>query len=406
MINVFEAFAGIGAQHKAISNICKKYFKVVGISEWDARAIIAYAKIHHSYITKEILKKNNLLDENKINNFLEKNTYSLDSKKSSKIVRKGLEFKKELIAAIIVTNNYSDITKLDPNVIVKKRVDLLTYSFPCQGLSIANMGRGKGIKPGSNSTSNLIWEIKRILDGIKKEKRPKYLLMENVISLSHKNHINDFNNWKKYLRNIGYETITMELNGIDFGSLQKRKRLFALSIKRNKKITEEEEEEIKEKIINSGDPIKLEERKSEYFKILTSSNKFKDEISSSIPNKTKSRIRMSKDNVELLNENDQYIFRTLTTKQDRHPNIGMIKMNNKKIEKGKHNYRFITPREAYMIMGFTSNDFDKVKPLWKKGIITKESLYRQAGNSIIVNVLEAIFKFILSIEMQKRGINV
>jgi DNA (cytosine-5)-methyltransferase 1 len=53
VIRVFETFAGIGAQHKAISNIDLN-FEVVGTSEWDARAIISYTLIHYK---KKFIKK-------------------------------------------------------------------------------------------------------------------------------------------------------------------------------------------------------------------------------------------------------------------------------------------------------------------------------------------------------------
>ena len=48
--------------------------------------------------------------------------------------------------------------------------------------------------------------------------------------------------------------------------------------------------------------------------------------------------------------------------------------------------RKLTPRECFRLMGFTDNDFDKIKG------ISNTQLYKMAGNSIVVNVLEAIFK--------------
>ena len=52
------------------------------------------------------------------------------------------------------------------------------------------------------------------------------------------------------------------------------------------------------------------------------------------------------------------------------------------------NYRIrkLTPRECFRLMGFTDNDFDKIHG------ISNTQLYKMAGNSIVVNVLEAIFK--------------
>lgn len=48
--------------------------------------------------------------------------------------------------------------------------------------------------------------------------------------------------------------------------------------------------------------------------------------------------------------------------------------------------RKLTPRECYRLMGFTDAEFDRIKG------VSNTQLYKQAGNSIVVNVLEAIFK--------------
>ena len=49
--------------------------------------------------------------------------------------------------------------------------------------------------------------------------------------------------------------------------------------------------------------------------------------------------------------------------------------------------RRLTPRECWRLMGFTDEDFDKAKEA-----NSDNQLYRQAGNSIVVQVLESIFK--------------
>lgn len=52
--------------------------------------------------------------------------------------------------------------------------------------------------------------------------------------------------------------------------------------------------------------------------------------------------------------------------------------------------RKLTPRETWRLMGFSDEDFDKAKQ-----VNSDSQLYKQAGNSIVVNVLEAIFKEML-----------
>ncbi|WAM10734.1 DNA cytosine methyltransferase [Mycoplasmopsis cynos] len=102
---------------------------------------------------KKILKQHNLTDVYRINNFLSNFSISLNSKKESKILLKDLLFKEYLSASILLSNNQVDITKLDPEILNKNDIDLVTYSFPCQGFSVANMGRAKGI---NNQESTLI----------------------------------------------------------------------------------------------------------------------------------------------------------------------------------------------------------------------------------------------------------
>lgn len=54
----------------------------------------------------------------------------------------------------------------------------------------------------------------------------------------------------------------------------------------------------------------------------------------------------------------------------------------------KDKYRKLTPREYFRLMGFTDEDYE----LLANNGISKTQLYKMAGNSIVVNVLEALFK--------------
>ena len=65
-------------------------------------------------------------------------------------------------------------------------------------------------------------------------------------------------------------------------------------------------------------------------------------------------------------------------------------------EDGNHfmKIRKLTPLECWRLMGFADSDFNKAKSVG----ISDTQLYRQAGNSIVVNVLEAIFKNLLNNE--------
>ena len=136
----------------------------------------------------------------------------------------------------------------------------------------------------------------------------------------------------------------------------------------------------------------------EILKVDYSNTIYLQEALESQPNDTKSRRDIWNDNAKLIDENNQYIERdfaaTLTTKQDRHPNSGNIYFD---IDNGKSKFRYITPRESFMLMGFDETDFEKVNNADLKGrgsskFFTRDTLLHLAGNSIVVNVLEQIFK--------------
>ncbi|WP_341516297.1 DNA cytosine methyltransferase [Mesomycoplasma ovipneumoniae] len=392
-IKVLETFSGIGAQAKAIANFQKdeqKFYEIVATIDWDVRSIITYAQIHHNVLSdvEKILEENELSSPEKINSFLKNFELSLDSKRPSKIISKDLSFKKILAASIIKTKNLGSITNLNVEEINRLAPDFVTYSFPCQGLSIANMGRANGIFD-KNSTSSLIWNVYSLIKDLRV--KPKYLLMENVPNLISKKFINQYEKWKETLENEGYKTFTATLNGLNFGSIQKRNRVFAISFLKEIKTPFESDLEFEKYILNLGQDISsnLDKRKKIFQSIfnLDSNN---SENADFLINATPSRIRMV-EKVEKINESKNFIIRTLTTKQDRNPNTGIIKLENDLAN--KLNYRFISNREAFRLMGFENNDFEKLKPLISKNILTKESLYRQARKSNYSNNFRSANKF-------------
>lgn len=52
--------------------------------------------------------------------------------------------------------------------------------------------------------------------------------------------------------------------------------------------------------------------------------------------------------------------------------------------------RKLTPKECWRLMGFDDKDFEKAQK-----VNSNSQLYKQAGNSIVVNVLEGILKNLL-----------
>ena len=82
--------------------------------------------------------------------------------------------------------------------------DILTYSFPCTDLSLANP-RKTGMARGANERSSLLWEVQRLLDNAASEGNlPEWLVMENVPAVFSKANRADFDEWVSYLDSLGY----------------------------------------------------------------------------------------------------------------------------------------------------------------------------------------------------------
>ena len=103
----------------------------------------------------------------------------------------------------------------------------MTYSFPCQDLSLA--GKQKGMSKGSSTRSGLLWEVERLLNETKE--LPQILLMENVPQVHSKKNIVDFDKWIEFLQSKGYSNFWQDLNAKDYGIPQSRNRTFMVSIK-------------------------------------------------------------------------------------------------------------------------------------------------------------------------------
>lgn len=78
-----------------------------------------------------------------------------------------------------------------------------------------------------------------------------------------------------------------------------------------------------------------------------------------------------------LEPNSQGIANTLTS----------VQKDNMVLEKHKYRIRKLTPKECWRLMDFTDEDFHKAE-----SVNSNTQLYKQAGNSIVKSVLEAIFR--------------
>jgi DNA (cytosine-5)-methyltransferase 1 len=185
-LHVVELFSGIGAQAKSLKKISKRHqldINFVGTCEWDIHPIVAYFLINGGNPKKAHQLKISKTDL--INSLTSKNlTYDGKKPISLKFLSTFSEdFLKLVYTAIQETNNFVDITKLSANQLPKK-IDLLTYSFPCQDLSnIGSLhGFNKGIDRNAKNRSSLLWEVERLLIESKESKRslPKTLLNKSL----------------------------------------------------------------------------------------------------------------------------------------------------------------------------------------------------------------------------------
>lgn len=119
--------------------------------------------------------------------------------------------------------NLGDMTKIDWTQVPD--FDLLFYSTPCQSISAA--GLQHGFAEGSGTRSSIIWNVR---DAVK-EKKPKFLCLENVKTMVSKKFLPMFNLWQTELERFGYVNFAKVLNAKDYGVPQNRERIFLVSIR-------------------------------------------------------------------------------------------------------------------------------------------------------------------------------
>lgn len=205
---------------------------MVGISEIDVDAIIAYGVIHlegtydnFTYPLKEEMQQW-LLDRNIGYDF---------KKKKSTIKSLRLEKLKLVYKYSILLNNYGDISLINPNEI--SDFDLFNFSFPCTDVSVAGKQKGMKDEQGNLTRSGLYTYGINII----RTKKPKYIMIENVKNLIGKKFINDFYDIVNELNDIGYNCYypknnkdkPMCLNAKDYGVPQNRERIFVICIRKD-----------------------------------------------------------------------------------------------------------------------------------------------------------------------------
>lgn len=289
------------------------------------------------------------------------------------------------------------------------KTDIVIHGSPCQDFSIA--GNGKGGEKDSGTRSSLLWQT---IDIIKNRlvELPSVVIWENVKGVLSKTHRHIFDAYLKEMSDLGYVNTWKVLNGIDYGVPQRRERIFVVSILHSD--TRYNHFDFEKLIKNDMEPLK---------------NFLEKDVDVSYYIKQKSMVKAIEQGKIFIVDN---VVRTITTKQMRWNNAGVIKIplttfnqenyvfnpesstlptitaggaNSRLkiaipkfsnelpvfvIDDKPYHLRVITPREAWRLMGFRDEHYDKIDNL-----LPKTAKYHLAGNSIIVQVMEAIFKELL-----------
>ena len=174
-IRLIEMFGGVGSQAMALRNLGAE-FEHYRLIEFDKYPVASYNAIHGTHFTPTDIRDVHAED-----------------------------------LGIVEKNKYTYI---------------LTYSFPCQDLSVA--GKQKGMAKGSGTRSGLLWEVERILNEC--TELPQILLMENVNAVHNDQNIEHFKQWMDALESLGYTSYWQDMNAADYGVAQHRERTFMVSL--------------------------------------------------------------------------------------------------------------------------------------------------------------------------------
>ena len=388
MLRVLELFAGIGACSKALTNLGIEH-EIVDAVEIDKYAVKSFNAIH------------------------------------------GTNFEPQ------------DITKWDKDI----ECDLIMHGSPCQDFSVA--GKNAGGDKDSGTRSSLMYETLRIVEKVK----PKVVIWENVKNLLSKKHRHNFDAYIKAMYDMGYNSYWQVLNAKDYGIPQNRERVFTISLatgwpgefifppkqELTKKLKDVLEDDVDEQYYLSDE--QAASFRASTAKARAKGNGFKFEPieresqgGNREPKIVASRGR-GEHNMQHLEPRKDGLTNTITSVQKDNyvcePTGGVpIRTANKKgydmavngdgidlgypqsnTRRGRVGHgvaktlptsdtqgtlddfriRKLTPLECWRLMGFSDDDFKKAQSAG----ISNSQLYKQAGNSIVVDVLMAIFKELL-----------
>ncbi|WP_462129776.1 DNA cytosine methyltransferase [Staphylococcus pseudintermedius] len=265
-----------------------------------------------------------------------------------------------------------------------KDVDLLFHGSPCQSFSIA--GKQEGGDKNSGTKSSLMWETVRIVS----ECKPKIVIWENVKSVLNKNHKHNFDAYLSELGKLGYKSNYKIISPRDIGEAQSRPRVFVVSIL-GKQFEFPNIQKQRQRVI--GDY--LESKVSESYIL---SKKSALNLANNNPNfKGRMTVLRHNDLANYLVAKGGKAARTnnfVLYNANDYPKLIDPKDVNYLVDNDIH-FRGLTPLEYWRFQGFTDEQFYEAQKAladtYKNGELIKADaqLYKQAGNSINVKVLES-----------------
>lgn len=255
-----------------------------------------------------------------------------------------------------------DIMELDIKSIEK--VDILAGGFPCQPFSVAGYRKGFDDNRGNH--------FFRMLDFVD-EMRPKILFFENVKNLVGHDKGNTFKVIKKEIEKRNYSFHAKVLNTKDYGNIpHNRERIFIIGFDKNvypknyKLFDYPKKEKLTKKVKNIFIKDRVEEkfyyRKDKYMYEMLEKDITKDD--------TVYQFRR-----QYVRENKSNVCPTLTA------NMG-TGGHNVPLIKTEFGIRKLTPKECFDFQGFPKK--------YKLPKIANSHLYKQAGNSVSVPVIQRI----------------
>lgn len=277
-----------------------------------------------------------------------------------------------------------DIKDYHPKFYNNLNIDVIMHGSPCQDFSI--VGNRLGAREGGNTRSSLMYETLRIVEEI----RPKVVIWENVKSVLSKKNIENFNKYETKLRSLGYYSYYKVLNSKDYGVPQSRERLYCVSIRSDvnsygchvNNFIFPRPKPLYKTVQDLLDP----QFSPKYFLSEKMKNYIKEVGTGSYHNNN------CKINLQ--------VARPLTTEHGKRAGTTnyfsddvLLEYDIRDKDLSNIDIRRLSPLECFRLMGFEDSDFYKCKEIG----ISDTQLYKQTGNSIVVDVLMEIIIELLKV---------